>query len=131
MIPTAINNTPLSGTPFHPINFVAWILVGLVITPLMAGAHYFMNRMLTREKSQELRLLQEELSEASALPNDAEAVEVLRRMHRMQLLLYQIQKVETFVPTLADSRFLVQISLSTTAIVLANVVIRTAIEGFL
>jgi hypothetical protein len=67
----------------------------------------------------------------AALPENANELTVLRSMHRFQVLLHDLQQVESFNPNFIDTRFVVQIALSVTAILLANVLLRTLLAGLL
>jgi hypothetical protein len=90
-----------------------------------------MNHLLEREKAEELRLLREELADASIVPGGASTQEAVQALVRHQHLLYQIEEAKAFVPTLVDTRFAVQIGISVTAIVAANVALRTVLARFL
>lgn len=83
-----------------------------------------MSRLLASEKSRELRALDAEMQELAAVPPGADVVEALRRMQRYNHLAFQCQRIMAFVPTLIDSRFVLQIGMSTTAIILANLLLR-------
>ncbi len=87
----------------------------------------FMNRLLSREKAEEVSALRMELAEAADLPDAAGTDEILRRMHRHQHVTLQLGKAEAVVPTLIDARFVVQITVSVTAIFLANVLLRVTL----
>jgi hypothetical protein len=45
--------------------------------------------------------------------------------YRVQILLHDLHTVESFAPTLADGRFVVQIALSVAASLIANVLLQT------
>ena len=125
-----VGTTPITAQGFRREDAALWVVIGAMVA-VLASAQRMMSRMLEREKAEELRRLRAELSEARRLPDAPEPIDVLLSMHKTQMLQHDLQRVEAFSPTLVDTRFMVQISLSVTAILIANVVLRTVLEGLI
>ena len=85
----------------------------------------FMNRLLSREKAEEVSALRLELADATKLSDEAHTEEILRQILRHQHIASELGRAEAFAPTLIDTRFIVQIAVSVTAIFLANLLLRT------
>ena len=110
---------------------VQYLVMVAMVVPTLVVPQLFINRLLAREKAEELRALRAELEEAAAPPQTRDTFEVLQRMQRHQHLLHEIQEMKAFVPTLVDTRFVIQIGTSFTAILLANVALRTILARML
>jgi hypothetical protein len=54
----------------------------------------FMNRLLSREKAEEVTALRMELAEAARLSDEAGIDEILRKMHRHQHIALELGKAE-------------------------------------
>jgi hypothetical protein len=106
----------LSVVPF------IFFLVFLVFT--IAVPHIFMNRLLAKEKSEELQALRQELAEVSS-PAEGDNISLsIQGLQRQQYLLFQLQEAKAFSQTLVDTRLFLQISTSITGIVLASILLR-------
>lgn len=112
-----------AGVPFV-IMFV--VLALTVILPQL-----LMNRLLAREKREELQELHSELAAVSTPAEDADTATLVRGLQRQQYLLHQIQEARSYRPTLVDTRFVVQVGTSITGIVIANVLLRLLITQIL
>ncbi len=115
----------------EPLDAVQFIVIGIMALPTLVLPQLFMNRLLAREKAGELLALSQELQEAATPPAERDTFEVLQRMQRHQHLLHEIQEAKAFTPTLVDTRFIFQIGTSFSAILLANVALRTVLARLL
>ena len=120
-----------TGGPFELMSLLGFAILTAIMLPMIVVPQLFMNRWLAQEKAQELRALRGELEEAVLIPETASPVEAMRHLVSHQHLLHQIQRVEAFTPTLVDARFVLQISTSFSAILLANVALRTILARVL
>jgi hypothetical protein len=127
---TTIGTTPITRQGLRTEDIVLWTVIALLILVLIQ-AQRSLNALLTREKQTEVARIRAELAEARRLPDDPEPVQVLVSMHKAQFLQNDLQRAEAFHPTLLDTRFAVQIGLSVTAILIANVLLRTVLEGLI
>jgi hypothetical protein len=109
-------------------DFLLWALLGGIALVLIS-CQRSLDYLLGRVKSRTLADLHHQFDETAALPADASATDVLRRMHEMNVILHQTHQVEAFTPTLVDGRFVLQVCLSVSAIIIANVLLRLAIDG--
>ncbi len=121
----------VSGGPLELMGLLSFAVTMAVSLPLIVMPQLHMNRWLAHEKAQELLALRQELDEAASIPPTANAAEAVRYLVRHQHLLHQVQRVEAFSPTLVDARFVLQIGTSFTAILLANVALRTLLARVL
>lgn len=116
---------------FITINLITIAVVVVFTIPTIVVPQLFMNRFLAREKTEELKALQRELGEVADFPAPQDPSVALPRLIRHQHLVYQIQQVQSFTPTLVDARFVVQIGTSVVVILIANIVMRTVFAGLL
>ena len=123
---SAIASAPLREGEWQNEDLIVLALIG-VLSIVLVMAQLSMNGVLAREKAQELAVMRAQLSRAAELPAGAEAVDVLARILRVQTLLHDLGRVETFNPTLLDLRFAIQVALSVMGIVIANILMRTII----
>ena len=91
----------------------------------------FMNRWLHGAKERELGGLRNELRRAAATPRHAGAGEGVRRLLRHDHLLYKLHRAEAFAPTLIDTGLALQILVSVTATILADVLLHTPVADWL
>lgn len=124
---SVVTNPLLSDRSFHPIDALSFLSGLLIILPTIVVPQLFMNRLLAREKANEVQVLRQEVEEASDGPEAEDTIGVLRRIQRHQYLVYWLQRTESFSPTLVDTRFVLQIATSITGIVLANVILRAVL----
>jgi hypothetical protein len=109
-------------------DFLLWALFG-AIGLLLVSCQRSLDVLLGRVKASTLADLNQRFNDAAELPDNSSIIEVLRRTHLTNVIQYEIQKVETFSPTLVDGRFALQVCLSASAIIIANILLRLAIEG--
>jgi hypothetical protein len=100
------------------------VVVGLVLVASQRSLEVLLGHI----KAEALSDLNYRLSDLMLVPENASQTEILRRMHGMNALLHQTRQVESFTPTLIDGRFALQVALSTTAIIIANVLLRLALN---
>jgi hypothetical protein len=122
--------TPLSNNALRPEDLAVWVLITPYFILLLHG-QLALNGLLAQEKAVEVARLRHLVEHEAALPENANELTVLRSMHRFQVLLHDLQQAESFNPNFIDTRFVVQIALSVTAILLANVLLRTLLAGLL
>lgn len=100
---------PAEPASFHLFDILP-VLCGIVaFMAIIVVPEYLMFRILAREKSQEMAAIAQEMRELEQLPSDALNAEILRRIHRHQALARMEQKVHGFVPTLVDTRLMLQV----------------------
>ena len=133
MMPTLllvlVANTALSPATLE--NILATVTAIVVALGSVMVPQLFMNRLLRGAKERELGALRDELKQVSALPAYASADQGMQGLLRQGHLLYQLHCAETFRPTLIDLGFTLQILVSVTAILVANVVMRTFLTRLL
>lgn len=122
-------HAPIGGLGPRTEDFALWtvIAVALVVRFSTQGA---INRLLAAEKSRTLRDLRERLDREHRCA-EATHEEVVRSLHRVQILLHDLWSVEDFSPSPVDTRFVVQILLSVIATLIANVLLRTVVAKLL
>jgi hypothetical protein len=127
---STVGSTPVTTQGLRNVDIAMWLVIGALSSTLVL-AQRSMTALLLREKQIEVRRLRNELTEVQRLSANPDSVEVLLSMHRSQMLMHDLQRAEAFNPSLLDTRFVIQISLSVTAILIANVLLRTVLEGVL
>jgi hypothetical protein len=129
MVAVTLGYTSGRAIPLGPTDVVALTLVGMVLVLTIIVPQLFMNRFLRKEKGEALEDITEQIAQAVTIPEGASGEEVLRRMHRLQSLVYLEGKIERFKPTLVDARFLVEFAAVLTTIVSAFIAIRTFLHA--
>lgn len=94
-----------------------------LVLPTVVAPHYMMNRWLAGRKAADIERLQRELEQTAAPPEEADAAAIQRASLRHQHLLYELQRVEAFSPTLADARFLGRFAASIALALAVNIVL--------
>jgi len=100
------------------------VLITVLAVLSVIVPYIFIGQLLGREKAQELTTLRNELKGVRQISEGADTGEVLRRMYRHQQIEHDLRQVETISPSLIEARFLIQIGISVSAILIANILIR-------
>lgn len=123
---TGVGTTPISRGDARIQDLIIWLIVALVLC-LRLSSQRSMNRLIARDKARVLGRLRGEL-DLERQGSDEASGDVVRRLHRLQILLHDIRTAERFSATLVDTRFVVQIALSVSATLIANVMVRTLLD---
>ena len=118
-------SVPPGGRVVREEDVVLWIVIAGLMS-LIFSAQRAMTALLARERSRELAALRARIDAERQLAS-GDSLDVLRSLHRVQLLLHDLRRAETFTPSLVDTHFVVQILLSVSATLIANVLLRTVI----
>ena len=125
---TAVASTPVTGTGLRDEDFVLWVVILALTFGLVLG-QMAMNRVFERERANEIGRLRAELRSVNAVSEPLETNDLLLRLLRAEALRYDLSRVEALHTGLLDLRFLVQVSLSATAIAIANLLLRFVVFG--
>ena len=127
--------TPLSGEAgairddgYTIPDLLVWVLL-VAIALILVSTQRALDTLLGRLKAGALTRLNQRLDEIAELPEDVSALDVVKKTHLLHVVTYEIQKVEAFTPTLVDGRFVLQVALSASAILIANIVLRLALTN--
>ena len=116
---------PPTGRVVRVEDVFLWIVIAILMA-LVFSAQRAMNGLLSRERTRDLTTLRKDI-DLERQAATGESIDVLRSLHRVQILLHDLRRAETFSPTLVDTHFVVQISLSVSATLIANVLLRTVL----
>ena len=118
-----VSTMPVRGKGLQIEDAVLWIVIALLLA-LQLSSQRPINQLLAAEKAAALGAFRERL-DRERVEVDDEPLGALRRLNRVQILLHDLHTVESFTPTLVDSRFVVQIVLSVSASLIANLLLQT------
>ena len=125
MVLAGVSTMPVRGKGIQVEDAILWIVIALLLA-LQLSSQRPINQLLAAEKAATLGTFRERL-DRDRVEVDDEPLGALRRLNRVQILLHDLHTVESFAPTLVDSRFVVQISLSVAASLIANILLQTVL----
>jgi hypothetical protein len=117
-----ISTLPVRGKGAQIEDAILWIVIALLLA-LQLSSQRPINQLLAAEKARALNAFREDLNRERVEVDD-EPLGALRRLNRVQILLHDLHTAESFAPTLADGRFVVQIALSVSASLIANILLQ-------
>lgn len=119
-----MNNPNMTVTTIVSLQQDGGLVASLVIFVLgIIVPHLLMNRLLAKEKAEELEALRAELETAATPPEDKTPLAYLGRIQRHQHLVHQLQTVEKFTPSLMDIAFMLEVGMSVGATLLEKSVV--------
>ena len=119
------------ATALGLVDLVPVIILAIVVILTIAVPQIFMNRFLRKQKDEVLADISEKMSQVMEVPEGVSSEDMLRRMHRLQILTYMEIKAEKFNPTLVDAKFLVQVAAPIGTVAYAFYYIQRFIATFL
>jgi hypothetical protein len=126
-----IGTAPLFNRSGFRWDDLAFWLAIVVFYAFMAAANVALNPCLTREKAKEVARLRSEIEATAEGAGEVAPAAAMQRVVQAQLQLHDLAKAEAFNPSLVDLRFVIQVSLSVTGVLISNVLLRTVLADLL